>query len=173
MALGNHRAQMSDFTRSEHRARVLWSGITFGRNSSATWLADRTLRTESRALSQRVVACMFCCNWGLCATSTWANPTVCSHATVVASVAGRDREREKKKSKQFHVSCKQAIWDTSRKSCEVSCTYSRCWKQCRMKTREDIATSATTYATAMSWKTVKIGMFFAIEQRYALSGTGT
>jgi len=53
---------------------------------------------------------LFCCSWGLCSSSTWPTPTVCSHATVAASV-----RKVKKKSRQFHVSCKQAIWDTSRK----------------------------------------------------------
>jgi hypothetical protein len=109
MALDNRRAKVAYFTRSEHTACVLWSVNTLLRNSSSTWPADRTLRSVP-CVSQRVLACNFCCNWDLCATSTWPTPTVCSHATVAASV----REVYLKKSKQFHVSCKQAIWDTSR-----------------------------------------------------------
>jgi hypothetical protein len=49
MELDNRRAKMAYFTRSEHRALVLWSGNTLLRNSSSTWPADGTLRAASRA----------------------------------------------------------------------------------------------------------------------------
>jgi hypothetical protein len=39
-------------------------------------------------------------------------------------------------------------------SCDVPCTYSRCCKQRRMKTRKDVITSAATQDRVLSWKTI-------------------
>jgi len=55
MALGNNRGKMADFTRSEHRARVLWSGTTFGRNTSGNVACGQNTMNSVPCVSQHVL----------------------------------------------------------------------------------------------------------------------